>query len=184
MKKNNLWLGILAITLIFGITVVGCDNGSTDGHTGGGFSYTEEENTITITRYTGAGGRVTIPAQINGKPVTGIGDYAFKYHTSLTNITIPDSVSTIGKQAFANCLNLTGVTIPNRVISIGEWAFFYCNNLASITIPDSVISIGWGAFAHCHSLASVTIRNNVTSIGREAFSGCTGLTGITIYFLV
>jgi hypothetical protein len=56
------------------------------------FNYTTNDSgTITITRYTGLGGAVTIPATINGRAVTSIGGNAFGWCTGLTSVTIPDS---------------------------------------------------------------------------------------------
>jgi hypothetical protein len=78
------------------------------------FNYTTDNGAITITGYTGPGGAVTIPATINGLPVTGIGDYAFIYNTSLTSITIPDSVTSIGVQAFYYCTDPQWVNHPRR----------------------------------------------------------------------
>ena len=80
--------------------------------------------------------------------------------------------------AFSECSSLTSVTIPNSVTSIGEYAFGGCA-LKSITIPNSVTEIGWGAFAYCE-FTSVTIPNSVTSIGDYAFYGCYALKWITI----
>ena len=82
------------------------------------------------------------------------------------------NVTSIGKYAFANCTSLTSVTIPNSVTCIGEDAFYGCTSLPSITIPNSVTSIGNGAFQYCSSLTSVTISNSVTSIGEGAFPHC------------
>ena len=119
MKKNNLLLGILAITLVFAITAVGCDNDTTDENgTYLDFRYTETKDAITITGYNGKGGSVAIPARINGKPVTSIGFYAFHGCTGLTNVTIPDSVTSIEDGAFRNCTSLTSVTIPDSVTSV------------------------------------------------------------------
>ena len=113
-------------------------------------------------------------------PITSIGSKAFYERSSLTSITIPDSVTSIGDDAFAYCTSLTSITIPDSVTSIGNWAFSDCTSLTSITIPDSVTSIGEGAFAYYTSLTSVTIGNGITSIGYAAFAYCTSLTSITI----
>jgi len=143
-----------------------------------GLDYEENNSTITITKYLGFGGNVTIPAEINGKPVTIIGENAFS-RCNLTSVTIPDSVTSIEYCAFYFCLNLTRVTIGNSVTSIGDNAFNTCIRLANVTIPDSVISIGDGAFYNC-SITSVTIGNSVKSIGYFAFGYCQNLTSVTI----
>src|ERR1041384_2837828 len=113
------------------------------------FTFTTNNGTITITGYTGTGGVVVIPSTINGLPVTSIGYEAFQ-----------DS-------------SITGVTIPNSVTNIGEAAFSYCYSLTDFTIPDSVTSIGDFAFSGS-SLTNITLGSGVTSIGVSAFSGVVG----------
>ncbi len=88
------------------------------------------------------------------------------------------NVTRIGMAAFSNCTSLTSVTIPNSVTSIGTQAFSGCTGLTSITIPNSVTSIGNNAFSGCTGLTSFTIPNSVTSIGYSAFYLCTSLTSI------
>jgi hypothetical protein len=164
----------------------------------GDYTCIEDGGTIIIVGYAGPGGAVVIPATIEDMPVIGLGIWAFYNCTSLTSVTIPDSVTSIGYEAFGwcsnltnvkfgnsvtsiglcaftNCTSLTSVIIPNSVTSIGPEAFYYCG-LTSVTIPDSVTSIGEAAFIFCSSLISATIGNGVMSIGDEAFRDCTSLT--------
>ena len=98
----------------------------------------------------------------------------------ITNLVIPDSVTSIEFATFVGCSGLTSVTIPSSVTTIGTGAFYGCSGLISVTIPNSVTSIGKSAFASCSGLTSVTIPNSVTSIGEYAFYGCNRLTSITI----
>jgi hypothetical protein len=124
------------------------------------FNYTTNNGTITITKYTGQGGVVTIPDTISGLPVATIGTNAFYRCDSLTNMAIPNGVTNIGSGAFSQCSSLASITIPNSVISIGNYAFSFCSSLASITIPNSVVSIGSCAFAPCPSLEAIAVNEN------------------------
>lgn len=126
------------------------------------------------------------------KGVTEIRDGAFIGCTSLTNLTISNSVNLIGVSAFWGCTSLTSVTITDSVTSVCVGAFEKCpikeiiiadgsknitstmivsKDIESITIPDSVTSIGAYTFSSCSSLKRV----NITDIAkwREiSFSGC------------
>ena len=128
---------------------------------------------------------VTIPETVtyNGTTysVTSIGKSAFKWCSSLTSATIPNSVTSIEYEAFELCSSLTSVTIPNSVTSIGNYAFNNCFSLTSVTIPNSVTSIGYYAFYGCSSLTSISIPNSVTSIGKSAFKLCSSIADIYCY---
>jgi hypothetical protein len=121
---------------------------------------TNADGSANIVAYTGPPWVVTIPNNINGLTVTTIGLDAFNILTSLTCVTIPDSVTTIGINAFSSCYSLTNVTIGNSVTSIGVFAFGECYSLTSVTIPGSVTSIGVDAFGSCSSLTSVYFQGN------------------------
>jgi hypothetical protein len=141
---------------------------------------TNDDNTITITGYTGSDGTAVIPDTTNSYPVTSIGNYAFFGHTSLTNIVIPDSVTSIGDDAFAICISLTSVTIPSGVTSIGFQTFVDCAGLTSVTIPNGVTNIGEQAFISCVGLTNIMIPSNCYTIGNQAFYACISLISATI----
>jgi uncharacterized repeat protein (TIGR02543 family) len=154
MEKNSFWSRLsLVVFIVCSFTV------SVKAAQFGDFTYTDNGADITITKYTGSGGAVDIPSTINAKPVTGIGNLAFSDCTSLTSITIPNSVIIIGNSAFYHCSGLTSVTIGNSVTSIGDDAFRNCFGLTNIAIPESVISIGDNAFRNCSATITVNELN-------------------------
>ena len=166
-------LMIVSIVPIIGLTA--------SAEKSGYYTYSVSNGEATITDCdTSISGNITIPSELGIYPVTSIGDEAFHNCTSLTRVTIPDSVKSIGYNAFWHCTSLTRVTIPDSIIRIDEGAFAGCSSLTSVTIPDSIIRIDEGTFAGCSSLTSVTIPDSVKSIGAYAFSFCTSLKSITI----
>ena len=142
------------------------------------FTFEDNGSGITITGYTGTESDITIPAEINGKPVTAIKDGEYQrrvFPYNLTSVIIPNSIITIGKYVFydnnasADAKRLTSVTIGNSVITIGDGAFEY-NSLTSVTIPNSVTTIGNMAF-DANPLTSVTIGANVTLNSSNSYNG-------------
>ena len=177
--KKSIFLAVI-ISLMF-VLWISCSNGSVIHYT------TNDEESLELSYKDAFDATVLLNTYRNGQGsifflgnLTSIGEKAFYSCTSLTSITIPDSVTSIGSGAFSGCTSLTSITIPDSVTSIGECAFWICTSLTSVTIPDSITSIGECAFEGCHSLTSVTIPDSVTSIGCGVFSGCTSLTSITI----
>jgi uncharacterized protein YjdB len=153
------------------------DSGVTDS----GLKYSVSSNDeITITGYSGTATEIDIPGEIDGKKVVCIGENAFYRNSSMTGISIPDSVTSIEDSAFSGCSGLTNITIPDSVNSLGFMAFGYCTGLTSISIPNSVTSMGYAVFWECSNLISASIPDSVTSIGNYTFSGCSSLTSVTI----
>ena len=132
----------------------------------GDMVYQASDDAATLVRYFGADSKVDIPAELGGKPVTEIGEWAFAYCSSLTEVTIPKSVTSIRAFAFRSCSSLTKVIIPEGVTSIGDSAFGYCSSLTEVTIPKSVTSIEYAAFYDCGALATVHYGGSKTDWGK------------------
>ena len=115
---------------------------------------------------------ITIP-----NTVTTIGDNAFE-ETGITSITIPNSVSSIGKDVFANT-KIANVTFNANIKTFGTW-FEGITTLKSINIPSSVTAISSDAFNGCTALSNITFgnANNITSWGSNIFKGCASLPGV------
>ncbi len=133
-----------------------------------------------ITGYTGAGGDITIPSEIDGEAVTAIGAYAFNSKHSLTSVVIPDSVTSIGNNAFSHCSNLSDVALPNSITSMGTGVFYSCIGLVDINIPDQLTDIPVNTFALCYDLQDIIIPDNIESIGEDSFFACTSLKGLKL----
>lgn len=112
--------------------------------------------------------------------VTTIRNETFMLCTGLTSVTIGDDVTTIGNNAFEGCTSLTSVSIGNSVTTIGGVAFESCTSLVNVNLGNALTTISNHAFAGCTSLSSINIPNSVTNIGSSAFNGCTGLKSATI----
>ncbi|MBQ6078832.1 MAG: leucine-rich repeat protein [Muribaculaceae bacterium] len=98
----------------------------------------------------------------------------------VTDLSIPDAVTSIGQSAFFGCTGLKTVEIPNSVTTIGRYAFYQCTGLTRATVGNAVTTIEEAAFYGCTALDSVSLGNSVESFGINAFYGCTALTGIVI----
>ncbi|GEM_PF-1488816 len=167
------------------------------------FTYTISNNTVKITKYTGSDTDVEIPSEIDGYPVTSIGERVFQNNSTLTSVIIPNSVERIEKLAFSYCTRLRSITVPKSVTYIATRAFEYCRGLnkagpigsdANIQIEFSdtidltynacyltgtgdIYNSSGGLFDY---LESIEIPDGVTTIAKYAFYRCTNLTSITI----
>lgn len=106
----------------------------------GDLYYAIEDDHAVITGCKQGVSDVEIPAALDGKSVTAIGDYAFN-GSSITSIKIPDSVTTIGNYAFSMSTKLKSVTLPDSLQYIGIRAFEMCSSLAEVNFPDHMVEM-------------------------------------------
>ena len=134
------------------------------------FTYSVDGSALTITGYTGTRGDINVPSDINGFPVTGIGDRAFENCGRLTRVTLPGSVTNIGYRAFYGCLGLTSVTLGRGVSVIGAEAFYGCGGLASVCFTGNVpVGVGADPF---RNVVNATVYYLPDTLGWEsAFAG-------------
>lgn len=138
------------------------------------------DGTVTIKTYQGTATEVVIPAALEGKAVTAIGERAFSFCSALTKIIIPEGVTTIGNSAFYGCDALTEITIPDSVTVMGESALGNCDKLENVKLPAGLMKISDSMFAYSSALKNVILPENITAIGKSAFEFCDSLESITL----
>lgn len=136
--------------------------------------------TGTIKKVTVTSADVVIPAEIQGVPVTKIGDGAFDASKVMKSVTLPEGITSIGYGAFTSCYGLTSATIPDSVTEIGRMLFYNCSALQQVKLGRGLTSIPRQMFEGCTSLTSFDIPDHITYIGFEAFYNCSGLKSVTI----
>ena len=157
------------------------------------YAYTVNDGNATITDFLGpvdstktpAPYTITVPTELDGRKVTGLGESSFSgiyspdhqkdyillsFCNQIQSVTIPESVTSIGKSAFEHCSNLDSLIINGVATSmIGAYAFASCTSLTSLSLVGSFQTIGDCAFASC-GMTSLTIDATITSIEKYAFS--------------
>lgn len=160
---------------------------------GADFVYTLDGGKATIVYYTGSEtGTLYLPEQLDGHPVTAIGQAAF-LGNKFTSVVIPAGVAFITPGVFGNCYDLAFIEVAagNPVYEQADGVLFdktqkmlhsypIARGAAGYQVPQGTVSIGTGAFFGCEQLASITLPDSLITIGENAFYGCVSLTAINI----
>ena len=102
-----------------------------------------------------------------------IGNSPFFENTEITSLDVGEGITALGSSLFERCTSMTEVSLPTTLTAIGERCFFMYSvgGLKSLVIPKNVKSIAEKAFVCC-AVENVTIPFNVKEIGNYAFNGC------------
>ena len=110
--------------------------------------------------------------------ITSIGDYAFCRCEGLKSVTFHDKMTYLGANSFYSCTGLTNVEIPASIKTINEGAFMRCSNLASVTIPEGIETIGFDAFTYS-GLKTLTLPSTIRDM-MQSFVSCEQLETLTL----
>ncbi len=123
---------------------------------------------------------VVVPAVINGKKVSVIGESAFANLNNVKTIIIGDYVTEIQAYAFRDCAKLATIKLPAYVKTLGEGAFSGCSSIEKMDfLPMSVETLGARVFENCTKLTNVIIPNSVSKVGAYTFVGCSNIVEVT-----
>lgn len=200
MKKCKHTVSIFLAVLLLLCAFVPLQVGATAPYiTEGDFLYVEnDDGTLSVFRYNASADTVSIPATVQNRPVTDISSNAFLFHSTLREVTLPESIHRIGMNAFGDCSNLTSINL-DHVQVIESMAFLRCTNLLHISFAEQPLSIGADAFEQTAWLenqpdgvvyagqtvyqykgntgaATVQLKEGTKAIAAQAFSGCSFLT--------
>ena len=90
----------------------------------------------------------------------------------VTDLVVPNDVTTISKDAFSGCVSIISLTISGNVKTIDRAAFQGCQNLLNVSILEGVTTIGYEAFDSCTRLTTITLPSSVEKLGWRAFCFC------------
>ena len=125
-----------------------------------GFVYqVMEDGSAAIVGYTGEGGDLQIPSDLDGHTVTIIWYEAFIQQRQMKSVMLPETIREIKDSAFFSS-SITSVELPDSLETVGKDAFAYCDKLESVILPDSITDMGDNPFRECTGLKTITVSEN------------------------
>lgn len=108
---------------------------------------------------------------------TASGDFglAFQDNKHITNVALPEGVTSIAEKAFAGCTSLKSLKLPSTLTKVGTQAFLGCISLESVEGLDMSIDLGVELFAYCSNLASLDFSSARGKLPERAFAAMSGL---------
>lgn len=127
----------------------------------------KETKTVTITGCDQNATTIEVPAEIEGMPVTKIGNRAFQDCPNLSKVTISDSVIDFGENVFTRDTSLRTVKLPVNLKEMGTGTFSGCTSLTKMTLPKTLPTVPQDTFSGCKNLNTVSVPEGIVSLGRN-----------------
>ena len=153
----------------------------------------EEDGTIVLETYWGTEPVLELPSELDGKTVSALGESFMTESHSLTEVTLPATVTELGAFTFASCQGLTDYHVAegNPVFESRDGVLYAGDGTllmrypagrqpTEMEVPEGVTEIGSVAFAGCTQLKSVKLPESLVYIGVAAFTECSSLTEFTV----
>jgi hypothetical protein len=106
---------------------------------------------------------------------------AFANFSNITEVVIPDSVTSLGSRVFYRCESLEKVTLSKNLRKIPDYTFYGCN-LKSFIVPDNIKEINNGAFGDNYYLKTLYIPSSVVKMDMGIADSWQSIpTDLTIY---
>ncbi|MBP5726199.1 MAG: leucine-rich repeat domain-containing protein, partial [Clostridia bacterium] len=134
---------------------------------------------IYISGTTAPWGEMLIDTVIIEEGVTSVGDYAFAYTEEVKQVSLPETLTYLGIEAFYRC-GMTEVDLPDALSTIESNAFLSCDSLRRVKLPAGLRRIPMGMFQRCSALRDITLPESVETVEEYAFAGCTSLEELRI----
>ncbi len=149
--------------------------------TGDGWNFAVTGNYATITGYTGRNTSPSIPSEVTDRDqiyvVNAIGPNVFSGNTSITAVTLPNTITSIGENAFYACENLREINLGTGLTEVGNRAFAR-SGLHLIAFPENVNTLGEGVLTSCANLAAIEVNSQVQRIPADFASNCSRLVNV------
>ena len=100
--------------------------------------------------------------------MTSIGAYAFR-KSPIRTVNIPSTTQFIGEEAFYECNSLTQMLLPDALTSLGGYAFYSCDRLSTLYFPANLTTIPSRCCYECYNLKDLRLPTNLKTIGSSAF---------------
>ena len=139
------------------------------------------DGTVMVSGYTAEGSVLSVPDELDGKPVTAVMQQEGRYLSGadrIDTVRLPAGLKVIGERAFYRFSGIRELSMPAGLEEIGDGAFYNAARVDHIRLPATLKRLGRGAFSYCRRLGSISLPDGLEEIAPRTFEGCTRLNSV------